>query len=335
MTSCVKYGSVKNFKGEKIVLIPTYDDVKSAQVRISDYVFRTPVFQYLRLSEALQTDIWIKHENYQPIGSFKLRGSINLMSQMSSSDLNMGMITASSGNHGQALAYASKIFGARCVICVPNGANESKVSAIRAMGAEVKFVGEYYDQTAEFARCIAGSEGLYYVDAIQEPAMIAGAGTYTLEILEDIPDADVIIVPIGGGSGVCGACIAGKGIKKDLEIIAVQSSYAPAAFRSWKNKKILEAPMETIAEGLATSKGYQLPQRIMQDLLDDFVLVSDEEMSKAVSMYLDMSHTLAEHSGAASLAAAVKIKERLHGKKVVLVLSGGNISIEQLKKIME
>ena len=316
------------------MLMPTYSDVKIAQDRISDYVFRTPVFQYPRLSEALQTELWIKHENYQPIGSFKLRGSINLMSQMSPNDLNKGMITASSGNHGQAVAHASKIFGASCVICVPNGANESKVAAIRAMGAEVRFVGDYYDQTAESAHSFAESEGFYYVDAIQEPAMIAGAGTYTLEILEDHPDTDVVIVPIGGGSGACGACIAGKGVKEDLEIIAVQSSSAPAAYRSWKNKKLSEAPMGTIAEGLATSKGYDLPQRILKDLLDDFILVSDAEMSSAILMYLEMSHTLVEHAGAASLAAAIKINERLHGKKVVLVLSGGNISTEQLKQIL-
>ena len=317
------------------MLIPNYDDVKSAQNRIIDYVFRTPVFQYPRLSEALQTDIWIKHENYQPIGSFKLRGSINLMSQMSSFDLKRGMITASSGNHGQAVAYASRIFGATCVICVPIGANESKVSAIRSMGAEVRFVGEYYDQTAEFAHSFAKSEGFYYVDGIQEPAIIAGAGTYTLEILEDHPDTDVIIVPTGGGSGACGACIAGKGINSDLEIIAVQSANASAAYESWKNKKLTESPMQTIAEGLATSKGYDLPQNILKDLLDDFVLVEDLEMSKAIRMYLEMCHTLVEHAGAASLAAAINMKDRLQGKKVVLVLSGGNISTEQLKGILD
>ena len=317
------------------MLIPTYDDVKSAQNRIIDYVFRTTVFQYPRLSEALQTDIWIKHENYQPIGSFKLRGSINLMSQMSSFDLKRGMITASSGNHGQAVAYASRIFGATCVICVPIGANESKVSAIRSMGAEVRFVGEYYDQTAEIAHSFAKSEGFYYVDGIQEPAIIAGAGTYTLEILEDHPDTDVIIVPTGGGSGACGACIAGKGINSDLEIIAVQSANASAAYESWKNKKLTESPMQTIAEGLATSKGYDLPQNILKDLLDDFVLVEDLEMSKAIRMYLEMCHTLVEHAGAASLAAAINMKDRLQGKKVVLVLSGGNISTEQLKGILD
>ena len=317
------------------MLIPNYDDVKSAQNRIIDYVFRTPMFQYPRLSEALQTDIWIKHENYQPIGSFKLRGSINLMSQMSSIDLKRGMITASSGNHGQAVAYASRIFGAKCVICVPIGANESKVSAIRSMGAEVRFVGEYYDQTAEFAHSFAKSEGFYYVDGIQEPAIIAGAGTYTLEILEEHPDTDVIIVPTGGGSGACGACIAGKAINSDLEIIAVQSANASAAYESWKNKKLTESPMLTIAEGLATSKGYDLPQKILKDLLDDFVLVEDLEMSKAIRMYLEMCHTLVEHAGAASLAGAINMKDRLQGKKVVLVLSGGNISIEQLKGILD
>ena len=289
------------------MLIPNYDDVKSAQNRIIDYVFRTPMFQYPRLSEALQTDIWIER----------------------------GMITASSGNHGQAVAYASRIFGAGCVICVPIGANESKVSAIRSMGAEVRFVGEYYDQTAEIAHSFAKSEGFYYVDGIQEPAIIAGAGTYTLEILEDHPDTDVIIVPTGGGSGACGACIAGKGINSDLEIIAVQSANASAAYESWKNKKLTESPMLSIAEGLATSKGYDLPQKILKDLLDDFVLVEDLEMSKAIRMYLEMCHTLVEHAGAASLAAAINMKDRLQGKKVVLVLSGGNISIEQLKGILD
>ena len=156
-----------------------------------------------------------------------------------------------------------------------------------------------------------------------------------LEILEEHPDTDVIIVPTGGGSGACGACIAGKAINSDLEIIAVQSANASAAYESWKNKKLTESPMLSIAEGLATSKGYDLPQKILKDLLDDFVLVEDLEMSKAIRMYLEMCHTLVEHAGAASLAAAINMKDRLQGKKVVLVLSGGNISTEQLKGILD
>ena len=160
-------------------------------------------------------------------------------------------------------------------------------------------------------------------------------GTYTLEILEDLPDVDVIIVPIGGGSGASGACIVAKGINPQIKVIGVQSEQAPAVYLSWKEGEIVEAPMRSHAEGLATGSGYQTTLDILTEQLDEFVLVSDDEMDQAVILHLENTHNLTEHAGAASLAGAVKIKDQLAGKKVVLIMSGGNLSMQQLKELLE
>ena len=156
----------------------------------------------------------------------------------------------------------------------------------------------------------------------------------SLEIFEDCPSLDVIIVPVGGGSGACGCCIVKEAINPDVQVIGVQAEKAPAAYLSWKNKKIVKDKMETAAEGLATQVGYEFTQEILQDYLNDFILVSEEEMVQAILIYMDLTRNLAEDAGASPLAAALKIKERLKGKTVALVLTGGNISMERLKEIL-
>ena len=167
--------------------------------------------------------------------------------------------------------------------------------------------------------------------AVNDPVLVAGVGTYALEILEDLPDVDVIIVPLGGGSGASGVGIVAKSINPAIQVIAVQAERAQAGYLSWKSGKLEEAPMTSKAEGLATGMGYELPQAILKDVLDDFVLVTDDEMDRAVVTHLEKTHNLTEHAGAASLAGALKIKDRLRGKKVALVMSGGNLSIEHLR----
>jgi len=310
---------------------PTLHDVISARGRIAPYVWRTPLHHYLGLDAMLDAEVWVKHENHQRLGAFKMRGGINLLSRLTDEEKRRGVITASSGNHGQSIAYAAGILGVKCIVCVPEGANPGKVEAIRNLGAEVVHHGPYFDITNEYAQRLAKEEGYRYIHAVNEPLLIAGVGTYTLEILEDLPDVDYIIVPLGGGSGACGTCIVAKSVNPDIKVIAVQAESAQAAYLSWKAGDIVEAPMQSAAEGLATGRGYELPQSILRDLLDDFILVSDAEMERAIVTHLEKTHNLTEHAGAASLAGALKIKDQLRGKKVALVMSGGNLSLDHLK----
>ena len=310
---------------------PTLQDVIAAKERIEPYIWRTPLHHYLGLDKLLDAEVWVKHENHQILGAFKVRGGINLISQMSDEEKARGVITASSGNHGQSIAYAANLFGAKCVVCVPEGANPGKVESIENLGAQVVHRGPYFDISREHAERLAKEEGYRFVHAVNDPVLVAGVGTYALEILEDLPDVDVIIIPLGGGSGASGVGIVVKSINPEIQVIAVQAERAQAGYLSWKSGKLEEAPMTSKAEGLATGMGYELPQAILKEVLDDFILVTDEEMDRAVVTHLEKTHNLTEHAGAASLAGALKIKDRLRGKKVALVMSGGNISIDHLR----
>ena len=314
---------------------PGLRDVIAAKRRIAPYIDPTPLHHYLSLDKLLDAEVYVKHENHHIIGAFKVRGGVNLVSQLSDDDKRRGVISASTGNHGQAIAYSAGIFGAKAIIVVPEDANPGKVESMRNLGAEVIFNGRDFDDAREHVERLSREEGYRYVHSANEPMLIAGAGTHTLEIIDDLPDVDVIIVPIGGGSGACGTCIAAKGIDPRVRVIGVQAAKAPAAYLSWRDGRIVEAPMETAAEGLATRVGFELTQAILRDLLDDFVLVSEEELNRAVVLHLEKTHNLTEHAGAASLAAALKIKEQLRGKKVALILSGGNISLPQLQSALQ
>lgn len=313
---------------------PTFADVEAARTRIADHIFRTPLRHYPSLSELIGAEIWVKHENFQALGAFKVRGGINLVSQLSADEIASGLITASSGNHGQSIAFAARTFGAHCVIVVPEGANPDKVRAIRHLGADIVFHGEYYDLARAAADRLAREEGYRYIDAADEPALIAGVATYSAEIFEDLDDIDVLVVPVGAGSGASGACIVRDAVSPSTEVIGVQSAEAPAAQLSWKSGEIVEAPMGTDAEGLATGTGFEVPQAILKDLLNDFILVSDADISAAVRLYLEHTHSLVEGAGAAALAGAVSLKDRLAGKRVVVIASGANLAMRQLREVV-
>ena len=314
---------------------PALTDIIEARRRIAPYVSPTALHHYLSLDKLLDAEVYVKHENHHRLGSFKVRGGVNLVAQLTDEEKRRGVVGASTGNHGQSIAYAASVFGVKAIIAVPEGANPGKVESMRNLGANVVFHGAVFDDALGYAERLASEEGYRYIHSANESALIAGVGTFTQEIIEELPDVDVILVPVGGGSGACGACIVAKTMNPAIQVIGVQASSAPAAYMSWKEGRIVEAPMETAAEGLATRTAYELPLGILRDLLDDFILVTEEELNRAVSLHLEITHNLAEHAGASSLAGALKIKERLKGKKVALVLSGGNISPDQLRAALE
>jgi len=314
---------------------PTLSGVFAARQRISPYIVRTPLHRHLSLDKLCGAEMYVKHENHQKLGAFKVRGGLNLLSQMSVKELQKGVSTASSGTHGQSIAYEAGIFGCAAYIGVPENANPGKVESIRNLGAAVIHHGAHFGITDEYMKKVSRENGYRYIHAVQDTTLYEGVGTYTLEIMEDLPDVDTIIVPIGGGSGACATAIVAKSIRPSIEIIGVQGSYASAVFDSWKSGTPEVSPMESIAEGLATNTAYEPALTMLREMLDDFILVSDEEMEDAVLLHLQHTRNLTEHAGAASLAGAMKIQTRLKGKKVVLVASGGNLSMEHLSRAME
>jgi threonine dehydratase len=314
---------------------PTFLDILKAKQNIARYLPPTPLHHYPALDQVIGAEVWVKHENYQPIGAFKVRGGINLMSQLSPEERARGVIAASTGNHGQSVSYSAHLFNVPATVVVPEGANPVKVEAMRSHGANVIFYGRDFDEAREHCEQLAKARGLRYIHSGNEPLLIAGVGTTTLEIVEAQPDVEVIIVPIGGGSGAAGACLAAKALNPQIRVIGVQSSAAPAAFRSWQSRSLVQDQMQTFAEGLATRTAFVLPQQILWQQLDDFVLVSDDAIRRAIVLYLEKCKTLAEGAGAAPLAAACELSDPLRGKKVALILSGGNITPEQLKQVLD
>ena len=311
-----------------------FKDILSARQIIRKYLPPTPLHNYPALDQIVGARVWVKHENYQPIGAFKIRGGINLISQLSNEERQAGVITASTGNHGQSIAYAARTFDVKAVIMVPENANPVKVAAISSYGAEVVFRGKDFDECRGFAESYARERGLRFISSGDEPLLIAGVGTHTLEILEEQPQIEMIIVPVGGGSGAAGACLAAKTLNPNVKMIGVQAAKAPAAYLTWKARKWTESKMETFAEGLATRVPFMMPQEILWKYLDDFILVEEDEIKRGVRLYLEKVKTLAEPAGAASLAAALKLQDRVRGKNIALILSGGNISPKQLQEIL-
>ena len=313
---------------------PTIRDVYRARRTIAPYFQRTPLHYSMGLSELLEADVYIKHEEHLPLGAFKSRGGVNLLSNLSEEEKRQGLITSSTGNHGQSIASAGREFGVRVLIGLPENANPVKVAAMRSLGAELIFHGENFDDAREYCERLAREEGYRYVHAVNEPLLIAGVGTASLEIIEELPDIDVMLLPLGGGSGIAGACIVAKSIDPSIQVYAVQSEAAPAAYLSWKKGELVEAPMDTFADGIATKAGYGLPQQIMADLLDDFLLVSDDDIRRAIGLLVEKAHTLAEPAGATALAGAVRHADRLKGKKVSVTVSGANITAERLAEAL-
>jgi threonine dehydratase len=313
------------------MLPPNFEDILAAREFIAPYLSKTPLVRVEKLSEKLDCDYYVKLENLQPTGAFKVRGGVNLVGNASEQEKHAGLVSASTGNHGQSIAYAGRLFGARVIIYAPiENINESKMQAMRDLGAEVRLHGRDFDEARLEAEHVAKAEGHRFVHSANEPKLIAGVGTIGIEIFEDLPDVDVIIAPAGGGSCASGNSIVASHKNPKVRVIAVQSESAPAMWHAWKNRTLDPYPtMKTEHEGLATRVPFELTNKVLWELLDDFVLVTDEEINDAIRLLARHAKQVAEGAGAASLAAAIKLSDQLRGKKVVGILTGGNIPLER------
>lgn len=314
---------------------PSVEDVRRAQGVLQGIIPPTPLIRHPLLCDETGLDIHVKHENHNPTGAFKVRGGVNLVQSLSPDERARGVISASTGNHGQSIAFACRRAGVSCVIAVPHGNNPDKNAAIRALGATVVETGKDFDEAREWVEREAVVRQRRYVHSANEPLLIAGVGTYALEIFDALADPDVILVPIGGGSGACGCCIVRSGLGKNTRVIGVQAIEADAFTRSWRGPgRVSMDRTGTFAEGLATRYSFDLTFGILKRELDDIVTLTEAELEEGVRLALRATHNLAEGAGAASLAAAMKLRDRLAGKSVVCVMSGGNITVEALRRIL-
>lgn len=312
------------------------DDVMQARPKVDAVLKPTPLFEWPGLCERVETRLLLKHENHQPVGAFKVRGGVNLVGSLSESELSGGLLGCSTGNHGQSLAYAARHFGTRCTIVVPEGNNPDKTRAMQLLGAEVVEHGRDFDAAREYLESTLQPErGGRYVHSANEPLLIAGVGTMALEIFDECPEPDVIFVPIGLGSGVCGTGIVAKALRPQTKIIGVQAEQANAVAESWRAKRLITKDRsDTWAEGLATRVPAQMTLEIMWQVMDDVVTVSEDELRRACWWILQDTHNLAEGAGAATLAAAYKMKDQLRGQTVAAILSGGNLDLAELPAVL-
>ncbi len=311
---------------------PSFQDVLRARTVVQRYLPPTPLISRPAIDERLGFTAYFKCENMQPIGAFKIRGGLYLMSRLSDDERARGVVTASTGNHGQSIAYAAREFGAKAVIYAPEGANPGKVAAMKRLGAEVVLEGRDFDESRLAAEEHAISENMRFIHSANEPDLISGVGTYALELIEAMPDLDTVIVPIGAGSGVCGTLTVVKAVNPAIRVIGVQTTHLDVVYRSWKEKRLVTLDSgSTFADGLATRVAFELPMRIINEQIDDIVLVSDDDLCEAIVLLLEDAHLVAEGAGAATTAAAMKLRAQLTRQKVALIVSGGNITLDTLR----
>lgn len=309
----------------------TMTDVRRARKVIKPYLPPTPLVSNPVLNERVGATVFVKLENIQEIGAFKIRGAINLLATMDEKERKKGIVTATRGNYGAALAQACDMYGAKCTVFVPEGNNPDKNAAVEALGGELIIKGHDFDAAWDASVRHAWNSGAVSVHPGKRRELVAGQATVALEMLQQAKDGfDVIIVPVGGGSLAAGTTTVVKALSPETQVIAVQAENAPAFHHAWHTSNYV--PMvanRTIADGLATRVPVRYTLSMMQDL-DDFVLVSEDEICAAIRCYAETIHQLAEGGGAAPLAAALKLKDRLAGKRVGLVLTGSNIDNQTL-----
>ncbi len=314
---------------------PTLHDVYDARTRVYRTLRPTPLLRHPLLSAEVGADIAVKHENHNPTGAFKIRGGLNLVSSLGADERARGIITASTGNHGQSLAMACGLEQVPCTIYVPVGNNPEKNAAMRGFGATVVEIGRDFDEARERCEREAEARGYRYVHPANEPMLLAGVATYALEIFEAAPRVDVVFVPVGGGSGAFGLVTVRTALGAPARIVGVQAERADAFARAWRTgDRTPGAQADTFAEGLATRVTFDMTFAALKRGLDDVVTLTERELEDGVRMALRTTHNLAEGAGAAALAAAFKMRQELEGKSVVCVMSGGNLDSRTLAKIL-
>jgi len=314
---------------------PTLQDVYLARRRLQGVLQPTPLMRHPLLAAELGCEVYVKHENHNPTGAFKVRGGVNLVSTFDDDARRRGVVTASTGNHGQSIAFACQRAGVPCRIYVPVGNNPEKNAAMRAFGAAVVEHGRDFDEARLEVERLVREQGLRYVHSANEPLLIAGVGTYALEIFEQVPEVDVVFVPVGGGSGASGLVTVRDALGAKANIIGVQAERADAFTRSWRGPdRVVGDSADTFAEGMATRVTFELTFGILKRGLRDIVTLSEAELEDGVRLALRTTHSLAEGAGAAPIAAAWKRRAELKGKTIVCVMSGGNLDTRTLRRIL-
>jgi threonine dehydratase len=315
----------------------SFEDVLRARERIRPHLEPTPLRPYAALDESVGASIrvLVKHENFQPTGAFKVRNALSALTALDPAQRARGVVAATRGNHGLGLAYAGRLLGAPVTVCVPRGNNPEKNEAMRGFGAELVEEGRDYDEAVSVAERLAGERGLRLVHSTNDRDVLAGAATLALEIVEQAPALDAMVISVGGGSQAVGALSVARRLMPTLRVYAVQAERAAASHDSWHARKPVEVPSaDTFADGLATRKAYEMTLPALIEGLAGFVTVSESEMAEALRVLLRTTHSLVEGAGAAGLAGLLKLRETLAGKTVGIVLSGANIDRETLARVL-
>ena len=311
----------------------TLDDIKAAAAAIEGEVVKTPTTHSRTLSRITGAEVVLKFENLQYTGSFKDRGALVKLKSLTPEEKAAGVIAMSAGNHAQAVAYHSQRLGIAATIVMPQGTPQVKASNTQRFGARVVFEGETIDEAAVRARAIAEEEGLSFVHPYDDEKTIAGQGKVALEMLADHPDLDMLVVPIGGGGLIAGNATAAKALKPDIEIIGVEAALYPSMYQATQGLPA-KSGGRTIAEGIAVKTVGKLTRPIVERLVSDVMLVSEEDLERGVQLLLEIEKTVTEGAGAATLAALLAHRDRFAGRRVGLVISGGNIDMRLLTSVI-
>ena len=312
----------------------TLASVQAAADVLAGQIERTPMRHSRTLSEITGADVWVKFENMQFTAAFKERGALNKLSKLTEDEKRIGVIAVSAGNHAQGVAYHAKRLGIPATIVMPVTTPFNKVQHTRDHGARVLLEGDTFDEASVYAATVRARDGLTFIHPFDDADIISGQGTIALEMLADMPDFDTLLVPIGGGGLISGMSVAAKGLKPDIEIIGVQASMYPSMQAAINGTDAPKQGGATIAEGIAVKKAGTLTREIVRDLVDDILLVEEEHMERAITLYADVEKTIAEGAGAAGLAALLAHPAKFSGKRVGLVLCGGNIDTRLLASVL-
>jgi threonine dehydratase len=313
------------------------DDVRSARERLRPHLVPTPLRAYAALDAAVGSGIRVlaKHENFQPTGAFKVRNGLSALAALDPGRRARGLVAATRGNHGLGLAWAGRRLGCPVTVCVPLGNNPEKNEAVRSLGARLVEEGRDYDESVGAAERLVREEGLHLVHSTNDAAVVAGAGTLTLEMLEEAPEIEALVFSVGGGSQAVGGLTVARALKPGLPVYAVQAAGASAIHDAWHLGRPVSHPSaDTFADGLATRNTYSFTFEALREGLAGFVTVTDAEIADAVRMVLSATHTLVEGAGAAGLAGLLRLREVLAGRTVGIVLSGANIDRETLGRVL-